>query len=596
MSDRRPDRELVAAFTGGDHAALGAIYDRYAAALHDTAAAMLRDPHDAADATHDVFVTASAHLHQLRDPDRLRAWLFAVLRNEVYRRSDRRRRQRPVDVTELRDMAAPTDPRAEGAALEGAELGALVRAAAAGLDERDQLLLELSVRQGLTGAELAAAAGVTAEQCHVLVHRMRDRAQRAIGALVVARAGRRDCAELDAALYGWDGRYTPVVRKRVARHVERCATCGETSRKLAVVPLVGAAPAFALPVALRERTLHDARSATTTTTGATAFDAATGFPVAAGRRTSRALVALVLAVVLALLGAGAVAVAVGGRDAGTAAVEATTARPTSTGTGAPRSIPSTIAPSPVGTTAAPAATSSTVAPTTSLAASTTVAADVTVPTTAAPDAPPAVPPAAPPAPVDTTAPPAPGRVSASVSVVDLGADRASSQVTLTNVGGTSAEWSVAGAPAPFTLSTTSGTLAPGGRTDVVVFLARDGLAEGDLVRALSVTDVGALTVLARVERAPVVTLVRAPTTLVCPWSVRPLVAVTVTDESAVTGATLAWTGPGASGSVVMRAGGGGWSGNLGIPGRNGTWTWTVTATDERGNRGAASGSVAVSGC
>lgn len=593
MSDRRPDRELVAAFTGGDHAALGAIYDRYAAALHDTASAMLRDPHDAADATHDVFVAASAHLHRLRDPDRLRAWLFAVLRNEVYRRSDRRRRQRPVDVTELRDMAAPTDPRAEGAALEGAELGALVRAAAAGLDERDQLLLELSVRQGLAGAELAAAVGVTAEQCHVLVHRMRDRAQRAIGALVVARAGRRDCAELDAVLSGWDGRYTPVVRKRVGRHVERCAACGEASRKLAVVPLVSAAPAFALPMGLRERTLHDARSATTTTVGTAAFEAATGFPAAVGRRTSRALVALVLAVVLALVGAGAVAVAVGGgRDAGTAAVEATTARPASTGTSAPRSITSTIAPSPVGTTTAPATTSSTVAPTTSLVATTADAADVTEPTTVAP----AVPPVVPPAPIDTTAPPAPGQVAASVTVVDLGVDRASAQLTLTNVGGAPAAWSITGAAAPFTLSTTSGTLVPGGRTDVVVFLARDAVAEGDLVRVLTLTDVGALTVRAGIERAPVVTLVRAPTTLVCPWSVRPLVAVTVADESTVTGATLAWTGPGAAGSVAMRAGGGGWSGNLGIPGRNGTWTWTVTATDARGNRGAASGAVAVSGC
>ena len=56
MTTGATDADLVHAHLAGDRAALAAIYDRYAASLYDTAAALLRDPHDAADAVQDVFV------------------------------------------------------------------------------------------------------------------------------------------------------------------------------------------------------------------------------------------------------------------------------------------------------------------------------------------------------------------------------------------------------------------------------------------------------------------------------------------------------------------------------------------------------------
>ena len=93
VNPRRTDSELVAAHLDGDPSALGAIYDRYADSLHDTATAMLSDRHEAEDLTHDVFVVAADRLDQLRNPERLRSWMFSILRHEVYRRSKRRRRQ-----------------------------------------------------------------------------------------------------------------------------------------------------------------------------------------------------------------------------------------------------------------------------------------------------------------------------------------------------------------------------------------------------------------------------------------------------------------------------------------------------------------------
>ncbi|HBU75741.1 MAG TPA: RNA polymerase sigma factor, partial [Acidimicrobiaceae bacterium] len=88
-SDGAVDAELVSSYLAGDRSALGSIYDRYGQSLFDTATAMTNNRDDASDMVQDVFVLAAERLGQLRDPSRLKPWLFAILRNEVYRRSRR---------------------------------------------------------------------------------------------------------------------------------------------------------------------------------------------------------------------------------------------------------------------------------------------------------------------------------------------------------------------------------------------------------------------------------------------------------------------------------------------------------------------------
>jgi RNA polymerase sigma factor (sigma-70 family) len=94
------DANLVAGHLAGDPGALAGIYDRYADSLHDTAAAMLNDRSEAADVLQDVILVAAERLEQLRDPERLKPWLFAILRNEVYRRTKNRRRTIGCGVSE----------------------------------------------------------------------------------------------------------------------------------------------------------------------------------------------------------------------------------------------------------------------------------------------------------------------------------------------------------------------------------------------------------------------------------------------------------------------------------------------------------------
>ena len=78
------------------------------------------------------------------------------------------------------------------------ELQELVWSAAAGLSARDQALLDLNLRQGLEGQDLADAMGTSLNNSYVMLSRLRDQVERSLGALLIARLGRDDCEELDA--------------------------------------------------------------------------------------------------------------------------------------------------------------------------------------------------------------------------------------------------------------------------------------------------------------------------------------------------------------------------------------------------------------
>ena len=143
----------------------------------------------------------------------------------------------------------------EGAA-ERAELRALLTTAARGLNAAEREVLELQLRQGLEAAEVADVLGVSRSQAAALASRARDQLEACLAVLLVGRAGRDDCRELNALLAGWNGQLTPALRRRAHRHIERCATC-TTRRVYELRPAVllglsaGAAMAAAAAESLR---------------------------------------------------------------------------------------------------------------------------------------------------------------------------------------------------------------------------------------------------------------------------------------------------------------------------------------------------------
>ena len=238
------DSEIVAAIVAGNPDGLATAYDTYAAPLYTYCRALLREPADAADAVQDTFVIAASKLGALRDRDRLRPWLYAVARNEC-----RRRMRAQAATSALEEAPEMSDEQADvGTDAEHAELRALMLAAVQGLNPAESEVIELQLRQGLEGTEVADVLGISRNHAHALISRARDQLEISLGVLLVARTGRKACTALNTLLEGWDGQLTTLLRKRLNRHVERCPVCADRRRSaLRPAMLLGLAPLAALP-------------------------------------------------------------------------------------------------------------------------------------------------------------------------------------------------------------------------------------------------------------------------------------------------------------------------------------------------------------
>src|SRR5215471_20913451 len=80
-AEQQTDAELVQMAWRGDAAALGAILDRYRAALFAQALGSLGEREAAADAVQESFAVALRRLDQLRDPTKIGGWLHAIVRS-----------------------------------------------------------------------------------------------------------------------------------------------------------------------------------------------------------------------------------------------------------------------------------------------------------------------------------------------------------------------------------------------------------------------------------------------------------------------------------------------------------------------------------
>jgi RNA polymerase sigma factor (sigma-70 family) len=224
MDQMAPDDAVVAAMTAGDPAGLDSAYRRYADRLYTYARSIVGD--DAADVVQETFLIAQERVRQLRDPSRLGPWLYAIARNECLRRI--RGRKNTVMLAESHEPIHDTDP---GRAIHAAQVRELVHAAAAGLNDGEREVFELTVRHGLSSAEVAEVLGVSANHAHARISRARTQFEGALGALLVARESSGQCAALAELLEGWDGRLTVLLRKRIERHAGDCTICTDLRRE-----------------------------------------------------------------------------------------------------------------------------------------------------------------------------------------------------------------------------------------------------------------------------------------------------------------------------------------------------------------------------
>ena len=255
---RDTDADLVRGSVAGDRTAFAQIYDRYADRLHDFCTRMLRDRDGAADCVQEAFCVAATRLPELREPEKLRPWLYAIVRNEALARLRERRRETPFD--EMPDIESH-DPSPDNMAAR-TELADLISKATDGLSDRDREVFDLAFHHGLSGPELAHALEISHTNANKIVLRLRRTIERSLGALLLSRragSARGGCTQLGEILAGWDGQLTVLMRKRISRHVESCPPCEDEQRRLVnPAALLGTTPIFIpAPDWLRETILSD---------------------------------------------------------------------------------------------------------------------------------------------------------------------------------------------------------------------------------------------------------------------------------------------------------------------------------------------------
>jgi len=245
------DAELANRLKAGDTDALGQLYERHVRGIHDYLARFTRDPAAAEDLTHSTFLRAWEGRSALRDPSKVRAWLYATAHHLALNHVTRGPAAEAMDEEAAGRVADPArGPEAEAIAREAAEL---VWSAASSLEARQYAVLDLSVRQGLSTREIADVLGVPVAHAAVLVNRGREALGNAVRYLLVAR--RRDhCRRLAELVPAGVRVLTAQERSAVDHHMRRCENCRELGLRLtAPAQLLGALLPLPVPLALAEQ-------------------------------------------------------------------------------------------------------------------------------------------------------------------------------------------------------------------------------------------------------------------------------------------------------------------------------------------------------
>ncbi len=245
------------------------LYDTYAAHLFDYCSVVLGNPAAAADAVQDTLIAADSLTGRLRDPDRLRVWLYCIARRQCL--SELPRGSETLTPDEFFE-GLPGPAAEDTAEFEFADVDAealaketllVVTAALDGLSGADQEVVSLVYRHGIGGADLAAVLGTSGRRAEALVAGASTRFEDSSDAVSVLRAGWASCPVLESIVGEWDPvspQLTPELRKRLTRHITSCDDCSRSRGDIFGPELLGAVPLAVLPAELREqitRTVFD---------------------------------------------------------------------------------------------------------------------------------------------------------------------------------------------------------------------------------------------------------------------------------------------------------------------------------------------------
>ena len=211
---------------------IGELCDEHGRHLYDYCRTALAGS-DAELAVADALLSAHAHGGRLAEPRLLRPWLYALARAH-------------------RAAIATTRPASTGSWSRPGVAPDLVPEGLMALDGPHRELLDLSVRHGLTNAEIAVIFDAEAFEVAAIVAEAADTLEEWFAAVRAART-REGCPRLATRVTDWTKAPGRRNRTRIARHILSCSGCRAAPRTVRAATLLHRLPLAAVPSTLRDQ-------------------------------------------------------------------------------------------------------------------------------------------------------------------------------------------------------------------------------------------------------------------------------------------------------------------------------------------------------
>ncbi|MEX2237154.1 MAG: hypothetical protein WEB00_06445 [Dehalococcoidia bacterium] len=226
------DRELRERAAAGEEEAYGELLRRYFPAAYDFAVRLLGEAGEARHVLSEVMRGLVSDPSLLASGESFRALIFAG----TMRLALERLRGRSGLASEAIVLTAPINEAFCRSGLAGVNgeaadhgVAILIWQVAGSLDRRQFALLDLTLRQRLSVAEVAYILGLSTQAVEATVRRMELAVEGAMAAVVLGLRGRRWCHDLDVLMSDEDSaRVSDTTRRRIEDHIAACNLCTQT--------------------------------------------------------------------------------------------------------------------------------------------------------------------------------------------------------------------------------------------------------------------------------------------------------------------------------------------------------------------------------
>nr|MBA2506896.1 sigma-70 family RNA polymerase sigma factor [Thermoleophilaceae bacterium] len=235
-SGRTEDDQLVEAVRAGDDAAFSELYLRYQPRIAAYVRGMVRDSGAAEDIAQEAFMSALRRMRATTAPIAFRPWIFEIARNasiDLHRRGSRAQEVsmdadnglRPADHLRLVHAAAP-----EHAVIAKERLDHL-QGAFDELSQTHHQILVMRELEGLSYKQIGQRTGLTRPAVESALFRARRRLEQEYDDID---SGARCDAMGGAIARLAEGIDSPRDRRRLGRHMRRCAPCRRQAAEMNV--------------------------------------------------------------------------------------------------------------------------------------------------------------------------------------------------------------------------------------------------------------------------------------------------------------------------------------------------------------------------